>query len=337
MKYVIYIALTIYLLFSASRVDAQVKETYLLDTVVFKMENHHEMSIIARSYHDLEHWPKIDSIFDLFLKDLERIENQTLNKEAANQMIYEYKSRYRKIRVQSGEAIDHEVSFDPNGDMVVFQVVEIEVNNEERFIFRSPTFDGFRTMAALDLDALVEESKAHVFEDHGKNLHIDAVLIVEEGKIVGPRSEIYGSSFSTIELTGIFGLGTVRTTLTPDIELRMMVNLSKKGVFKNQFGASYEFLFGFPENESGHYDVKADGFLNLIYATSDYNSKKETFSTSGLKVGMLMNSRTDRFKEQAYKAAIFHNLGKRMLIEAGGYFEDSFHTGFPYMRVSLIL
>lgn len=333
----ILIILTILLLFIAPEV-VHAQAAAMPDTVQFNMNGHMSMEIVSSDYYEMGSFGSVDSLYALFLTDLGKIEGEILDKQKTNNFTYAIDGPYRRIQVNSQTAVANEVSFDAGGDVIYFQVAVFQMGGVNQIIFKSPTLDGFKDFSKISLDQLIQSSKTDIFpEGKGKNNHVSNIFYVENGNIVKDKTLSFGKPTDTIEISFGIGLGTVRSTLTPDAEAKIMVNLSKKGVERIQLGVSYEALFSFEANDEGNMDVRSNSFVNLIFARSVMMSRSSKRQMAGIKIGRTVVQDDNTFDGPAYKFSFYYEIGSRFTIEPGVIFEDNFKKAFPVLRLAISL
>ncbi len=336
MKHILYI-LTILMLFIAPTI-VKAQDVAMPDTIQFRMSNHMSMEIVSSDFYEMGSWRSLDSLYVLFLNDLEKIENEILDKQTANNFNYLIDGPYRRIQVNSRTAVANEVSFDANGDVIYFQVAVFRMGGVNQITFKSSSLEGFKDFKEINLDQLIQSAKSEVFpEGNGKSKHVSTVFFVDEGKIIKDKTLSYGRPADTIEISFGIGLGTIRSTLTPDIEAKLMFNLAKKGIDRFQLGASYEALFSFHANDEGNMDVRTNSFLSLIFARSVNMSRTSKRQMAGIKMGRTVVRDDNTFDGDAYKFGFYYEMGSRFTLEPAVIFENNFKTAFPVIRVAITL
>ena len=317
----------------SNNLKLKAQDALMLDSVTFQMNDHLSMEVISRNFHDLSEWGNIDSLYALFLDDLSGIEVSVLNDGKANNLNYVFDGPYRKIQINKESALENEVSIDKKGNMIYFQTAEFRFNQKERLIFKSPSLEGFKEIGNMKLDNMINSADTLVSpKGKGKRNHKSMNLYIDNGRVL-PDSNI-GCGRGMINFGIDVGMGTVRTTLTPDLEIGLFVSLSKKGLFMNHFGMSYQSLFFFQDNEDGNQEIKNDGFVNLIYVRTILNANNSSkVVTTGIKAGVMVDHNSKAFVNDAYKFAMLTEKGM-LGIEGGLYFENNFNDWYPYIRLS---
>ena len=263
MKKLTLVLVLLLLIFGTTQLKSQ--SPLWLDSVEIRMNDHLSMEIIANNFHDLNEWGSIDSLFSLFLEDMDRIDGDVLIEGKSNYLIYLFDGPYRKIQINNNNVVENEISIDNKGKVIYFQEVEFKINHRERLFFRSPSIDGFQQIGKMNLDELIKSADPLLSEKGKRKMkHKSASLYMEDDKLQPDTNARCLNGCDMIELGAGVGMSTVRTTLTPDLEIGLLVSLSRKEILRNYFGASYQSMFFFEVNEEGKQVIKNDGFVNLI-------------------------------------------------------------------------
>lgn len=306
----------------------------IMDSITIEVGENKSIEIISKDFHKLDKWGNIDSIYNVFTLDLKKMDDNFINEQKSNTMVYDYKSKYRMIKLNSESAVAGEVSIDENGNVVHFQKVEFLIGEDESMIVKSANLSGFYEINEMDMNDLIRKSDEHIFpEGRGKKNHVYAFLKVENDMIDTDQSEVRKDVRDILELGILFGVGTIRNVLTPDIEFQLMVGLSKKGSIKHQFGIANQWLFSFPVNEEGKTVVKKDGFIDGIYSLSYRNRNSGKKITMGMRAGMLVTSNSVNFEEGASRFGFFKGLGHGIMLEGGLYSDRALADFYPYARI----
>ncbi len=308
---------------------------FLLDTVEYKIDQYKSMQIISNDFHKIDKWGSIDSLFDVFVMDFQRLDQQLLSDQTSNHFTYKLDESYRKIQINSDVSTRYEVSIDDKGNTIRFQVVDIVFSEDEHLIVTSPDFKGFSEIAHLKLDQIISDSDTIISPNgRGKKKHKSAMIMVSGNHVQPEKSTVHSDLPDVLELGLSVGMGTVRSTLTPDLEVRLLAGLSFKGKLRHHFGLGYESQFSFQEVSEEKPEIKQDGFLNAIYALSYFTDGPSDTRLMGIKMGALVNQNSQVYQDNAFKFGLFKNMGNHVLLEAGVLVNDNFGEYFPYMRLS---
>ena len=311
------------------------QEGFLMDSVKIDLGNHKSIELITENFHNIHQKGKLDSIYDLFIQDLNKVEAALISANNSNTMQYDYRSNYRRIQMNSEKVVSTEVFVDRNGNLIYFQKVGFALGEKDELTVKASSVEGLKEIALLDLDAIIEKADAKV-SPKGKhtNKHKSAQLSYTNNQFSDSLSRIASSAKDMIELGLGFGLGTVRSDLTPDFEIKMMAGLSKKGLIRHQFGFSNQWLYSFNSKPEGGYRIQRDGFLDVVYSISSKSTSNKRMVTKGIKFGRLIDSGSNNFRSDTYRIGLFKSLGSGISLEGGFFAEDNFSEAFPYARLA---
>nr|WP_319511286.1 hypothetical protein [uncultured Draconibacterium sp.] len=134
-------------------------------------------------------------------------------------------------------------------------------------------------------------------------------------------------------ISGGIGSGWVKNRFVSDINFRLGVSFSKKGVFRNLYAIDYNMMYDFTNSDNDNF-FELNHFVSLAW---EHNFSDVTGSDKwyGFSVGYLVKRNNDFFKENTFKVAVNKKINNTFTIKPELYFNDFFKNVHPGVRLSV--
>ncbi|WP_346856278.1 hypothetical protein [uncultured Draconibacterium sp.] len=209
----------------------------------------------------------------------------------------------------SYRAMDMKLFIDDLDNLSFFLSEEFEKKAQQSEDFMKKEFgEKYKKGIVAWLDLRGDEVKAHYQNNISKNL--DMLL-----------------------LSGGIGSGWIKNTFVSDINFRLGVSFSKKGMFKNLYAVDYSMMYDFSEsNENKFFELN-----HFVALTWEHNFSNTPVSDKwyGFSVGYLVKRNNDFFKENTFKIAVNKKINDTFIVKPELYFNDFFKNVYPGIRLSV--
>lgn len=134
-------------------------------------------------------------------------------------------------------------------------------------------------------------------------------------------------------LSGGIGSGWVKNTFASDINFRIGLGFSRKGVMKNIYSAEWNMMYDFSEsNENKFFELNHFIALGWEHNFSDSPLQDKWY---GFSVGYLVKRNNDFFKENTFRISVKKKINDTFSIKPELYFNDSFNNVYPGIRFTV--
>lgn len=292
------------------------------DTITIYIENKVELKIAIHDFAQLKDSSSfITKHLEKFQKDLAVLASAQngLKPEVADKLVY---IPNEKIVL---EKIDKKEIFQLEGSEVINtgfrDQAELTLGEVTAYI----TTDDLGDLGELDLagsvvkmiDSLPEKSRYSV---HQFFQYKDERITVLENEKKGGNSE------DIIELSFDAGANLIKNKLVGDIELRLGLTFSKKGIAQMGPYTTLTFMYDFPNNRKTNINL----FLNAGYDFYDDNK----FSI-GVEYGYLIRRQGDFFESGTTRLGLNISSESKLNLTPYMYFDKGFKKAYPGLRLGL--
>lgn len=168
-------------------------------------------------------------------------------------------------------------------------------------------------------------------EKYRKN--IQGWLDLRGDQVKGHFQDISYKNNDMLILSAGIGSGWVKNIFVSDINFRVGVSFSKKGLFKNAYYLDWNMMYDFSDsNENKFYEL--NHFLSLTWDHNFSNTPLED-KWYGFSVGYLVKRNNDFFKDNTFRVAVNKKINNTFSVKPELYFNDFFKNVHPGIRVSV--
>nr|WP_319572268.1 hypothetical protein [uncultured Draconibacterium sp.] len=134
-------------------------------------------------------------------------------------------------------------------------------------------------------------------------------------------------------ISGGIGSGWIKNTFVSDINFRLGVSFSKKGVFKNLYAIDYNMMYDFSESNDNKF-FELNHFVSLAWEHnfSDVTGQDKWY---GFSVGYLVKRNNDFFKDNTFRVSVNKKINDTFTVKPELYFNDFFKNVYPGIRLSV--
>ncbi|MCG6191051.1 hypothetical protein [Maribellus maritimus] len=151
-----------------------------------------------------------------------------------------------------------------------------------------------------------------------------------------PKVHVQTPSFKSLDMLYIMGgvgSGWVKNSFVSDINFRLGLGFSRKGMIKNIYSVGWNMMYDF----SGSTD---DNFFELNHFVSigwDHNFSGSPLQEKwyGLSVGYLAVRNNDFFKENTFRVSVKKKINDSISLKPELYFNDFLKNIYPGIRLSV--
>lgn len=184
-------------------------------------------------------------------------------------------------------------------------------------------------------EAKTKQAQNYLSERFGEKYrkNIQGWLDLREEEVKGHFQDISYNNNDMLILSAGIGSGWVKNTFVSDINFRVGLSFSKKGMFKNAYYIDYNMMYDFSDsNENKFYELN-----HFVSLTWDHNFSNSPLQDKwyGLSVGYLVKRNNDFFKDNTFRVAVNKKINNTFSIKPELYFNDFFKNVHPGIRVSV--
>ena len=140
-------------------------------------------------------------------------------------------------------------------------------------------------------------------------------------------------SMDMLILSGGIGSGWVKNSFVSDINFKLGLGFSRKGMMKNIYSAEWNMMYDFSDsNENKFFEL--NHFVSIGWEHNFSNTPMED-KWYGISVGYLVKRNNDFFKENTFKISIKKKINDTISLKPELYFNDFFKNVYPGIRFSV--
>ncbi|HYQ56235.1 MAG TPA: hypothetical protein VEP89_02730 [Draconibacterium sp.] len=153
------------------------------------------------------------------------------------------------------------------------------------------------------------------------------------GNEVKAYSQNNSKNLDMLIISGGVGSGWIKNTFVSDINFRLGLSFSKKGVFKNLYAIDYSLMYDFSESNDNKF-FELNHFVSLAWEHnfSDISGQDKWY---GFSVGYLVKRNNDFFKDNTFRVSVNKKINNTFMIKPELYFNDFLKNVYPGIRLSV--
>lgn len=172
---------------------------------------------------------------------------------------------------------------------------------------------------------------AELGERYKKGIH--AWLDLRGDEVKGYFQNDGKDNLDMLILSGGIGSGWIKNTFVSDLNFRLGISFSNKGMFKNIYAIDYSMMYDFSEsNENKFFEL--NHFVSLSWEHNFSNTPVED-KWYGFSVGYLVKRNNDFFKDSTFKISVNKKINNTFIVKPELYFNDFFKNVYPGVRLSV--
>ncbi|QGY44741.1 hypothetical protein GM418_14005 [Maribellus comscasis] len=188
--------------------------------------------------------------------------------------------------------------------------------------------------ASEDFKRKAKEGTQAISDEIGKGYRkspVQACVDLRENK---PKVHVQTPSFRSLDMlyiTGGVGSGWVKNSFVSDINFRLGLGFSRKGMIKNIYSVGWNMMYDFSGSTN-------DNFFELNHFVSvgwEHNFSDSPLQDKwyGLSVGYLAIRNNDFFKENTFRVSVKKRINDSVSLKPELYFNDFLKNIYPGIRV----
>jgi hypothetical protein len=311
--------ITMILLMATSGLFAQSGKQFL-DTVKIMCNNQVQVKIAVYDHMSL----RKDTLLPVIISDMQR----SLHNLKATLPEGSYKITYKHGLSLVVEKLPAVSKYLISGDSVIpfRQRNECEVMEENFHIFFQ--FGAIHELLDPEINPCISST---ISQMPGRNRYAGTFSYQYAKGFGKPESSPFKNpnSMDMLNISAGIGAGLVKNTLVTDIGLEIGFNFNKKGIIRNGYYLSDNFMYIF-NNQTDHFAV--NNFLNVGYRYNLSNDpgKKDWL---GPEIGFPVHKEGLFFRDNIFRAGIRWDIGNSIFITGQLYVNDRFKSAYPGLRI----
>ena len=138
-------------------------------------------------------------------------------------------------------------------------------------------------------------------------------------------------SLDMLYLTGGIGSGWVKNSFVSDVNFRLGLGFSRKGMIKNIYSIGWSMMYDFSDSsEENFFELNHFVSVGWDHNFSDSPLKDKWY---GFSVGYLVKRNNDFFKENTFRVSVKKKINDSISIKPELYFNDLLKNIYPGIRV----
>lgn len=134
-------------------------------------------------------------------------------------------------------------------------------------------------------------------------------------------------------ITGGIGSGWVKNTFVSDLDFRLGLGFSRRGMMKNIYAVDWNMMYDFSNSNENHF-FEINHFLSLSWEHNFSNTPNED-KWYGFSAGYLVKRNHDFFKKNTFRVSVKKKINDTISLKPELYFNDFLKNIYPGIRVSV--